>query len=102
MRFPKPWHRKGRGWFITFDRQQIKLGRKRKESFERYQQLIAKPKKRSVPSDSLLTIIDSFLDWCEKHRAPDALPLPPGIKCSPWLTMFLTKSSLPFWYLQPN
>lgn len=71
MRFPKPWHRKGRGWFITFDRQQIKLGRKRKESFERYQQLIAKPKKRSVPSDSLLAIIDVFLDWVQKHRAPD-------------------------------
>ena len=32
---------------------------------------MAKPKKRVVPSGSLLAIIDAFLDWCQKHRAPD-------------------------------
>lgn len=71
MRFPKPWNRKGRGWFVTLNGRQIKLGKRRKEAFERYQQLIAKPQKRVIASDSLLAIIDTFLDWSQKHRAPD-------------------------------
>ena len=32
---------------------------------------MARPEKRVVPSGSLLAIIDAFLDWCKKHRAPD-------------------------------
>jgi integrase len=69
MKFPKPWHRKGRGWFVTFDGRQIKLGTKRAEAFDRYRQLIAEPKKRAVPSDSLLAIIDVFLEWVQRHRS---------------------------------
>ena len=72
MKFPKPWYRKSRGgWFVTFNGQQIKLGKTKPEALRRYQELMAKPKRRSVASDSVLAIIDAFLDWCEKNRAPD-------------------------------
>jgi len=72
MKFPKPWYRKSRrAWFVTLDGQQIKLGTTKDEALRRYQDLMAKPEKRVVPSGSLLAIIDAFLDWCQKHRAPD-------------------------------
>lgn len=72
MKFAKPWYRKSRrAWFVALDGQQIKLGITRDEALRRYQDLMAKPAKRVVPSDSLLAIIDAFLDWCQKHRAPD-------------------------------
>ena len=72
MKFPKPWYRKSRrAWFVTLDGQQIKLGTTKDEALSRYQDLLARPEKRVVPSGSLLAIIDVFLDWCQKHRAPD-------------------------------
>ena len=72
MKFPKPWYRKSRrAWFVTLDGQQIKLGTTKDAALSRYQDLMAKPPKRVVPSGSLLAIIDAFLDWCQKHRAPD-------------------------------
>ena len=70
MKFPKPWHRKGRGWYATLDGQQVKLGKKKAEALERYKKIMAEPKKAMVvSSDSVLAIIDSFLDWCHKHQA---------------------------------
>lgn len=72
MKFPKPWHRKVRGWFVTLDGQQIKLGNNKADALKRYQEIMAQPKKAVVvSSDSILAIIDTFLDWCHKHRAPD-------------------------------
>ncbi len=72
MKFPKPWYRKSRrAWFVTLDGQQIKLGTTKDEALRRYHDLMAQPAKRVVPSGSLLAIIDAFLDWCQKHRAPD-------------------------------
>lgn len=72
MKFPKPWYRRSRrAWFVTLDGQQIKLGTTKDEALRRYQDLMARPEKRVVPSGSLLAIIDAFLDWCQKHRAPD-------------------------------
>ena len=43
MKFPKPWFRKGRGWFVTLNGKQIKLGTDREEAFAEYRQLIAQP-----------------------------------------------------------
>ena len=72
MKFSKPWYRKPRrAWFVTFDGQQIKLGKKKPEALRRYKELLAKPRKRTISSDSVLAVIDVFLDWCEKYRAPD-------------------------------
>ena len=72
MKFPKPWYRKSRrAWFVTLDGQQINLGTRKEKALSRYQDLMAKPDKRVVPSGSLLAVFEAFLDWCQKHRAPD-------------------------------
>lgn len=75
MKFPKPWFRKGRGWFVTLDGKQIKLGTRRDESFEAYRQLISEPQPhRRAPSTagiSLVEVVEHFLEWVQKHRAPD-------------------------------
>ena len=70
MKFPKPWHRQGRGWFVTLDGRQVKLGVKRADALERYQQLMAQPQKLAVRSDSLAAIIDVFLEWVQRNRSP--------------------------------
>jgi len=71
MKFPKPWFRKGRGWYVTLDGQQIKRGKVKAEALKRYKQLMVKRPEQVIASDSMLAIIDAFLDWCHKHRAPD-------------------------------
>ncbi|MDA7980826.1 MAG: tyrosine-type recombinase/integrase [Pirellulales bacterium] len=72
MRFPQPWYRKSRrAWFVTLDGRQILLGSSKPEALTRYQQLMAAPRPQAVPFDSLLAIIDAFLDWVHRNRAPD-------------------------------
>ena len=72
MKFPKPWYRKSRGaWFVTLDGQQVKLGKTEEEALKRYHDLMAKPRAPVVATGSVLAVIDAFLDWCSKHRAPD-------------------------------
>lgn len=72
-KFAKPWFRPSRNtWYVTLDGKQINLGRNQKQAFEQYKQLLARPRpKVLVASDSLVAIIDAFLDWCQKHRAAD-------------------------------
>jgi len=70
MKFSKPWYRKSRrAWFVTLGGRQIKLGKTKKEALDRYHELMAAPKKQKVPSDSLLALIDAFLDWVQRNRA---------------------------------
>jgi integrase len=70
--FPKPFFKKGRGvWYVEIDRKQENLGPDRDEAFRRYHEIMAKPRPAKVAPDSVLGILDSFLDWCSKHRAPD-------------------------------
>lgn len=74
MKFPKPWFRKGRGWFVTLNGKQIKLGADREKAFAEYRQLIAQPAaKPRQPSEAigLVEIVEHFLDWSQKNRAPD-------------------------------
>ena len=74
MKFPKPWFRKVRGWFVTLDGKQIKLGTKREAAFAEYQQLISQPAARrpaTTRTISLVEIVEHFLEWTQKHRAPD-------------------------------
>lgn len=69
-RFPKPWFRKDRNsWFVQLDGKQHNLGPDRELAFKRYHDLMAQPKKRKVPSETVPAVIDLFLDWCEKNRA---------------------------------
>ena len=71
-RTPKPWYRKDRkAWFVTIDGKRHNLGPNRKSALRQFHELMSEPQKRVITSDSLLAIIDTFLDWCHKHRAAD-------------------------------
>jgi len=69
-RFPKPWFRTERqAWFVQIDGRQHNLGPDRKLAFERYHRLMAQPKRPKVAAESVLGLLDLFLDWCQRHRA---------------------------------
>lgn len=65
--FAKPWFRKGRGWFLEFNGKQVKLGDDRDEAFDRYHKMMAG---QSPTGNQVSSVIDGFLDWCLRHRAP--------------------------------
>ena len=72
MKFPKPWYRPSRGvWYVTIDGVQHNLGPNKEEAARRYHDLMGQPRPKKVAADSVVALIDAFLDWCEKHRAPD-------------------------------
>jgi integrase len=70
-KFPKPWYRPNRGtWYVTLDGHQHNLGPDETEAFDKYKQLLAKPKAMSVPSDALASVIDAFLEWVHREKSP--------------------------------
>ena len=70
-RRPKPWFRKGRGWFVTLNGKQIPLADDKKEAFARFYELMNNPDDAVVCSQhSLLSILDEFLEWIRRNRAP--------------------------------
>lgn len=71
-RSPKPWFRKDReAWFVTLDGVRHNLGPDRKPAFNRFHDLMARPEKRTVASESVLALIDRFLEFVQLHRSPD-------------------------------
>lgn len=71
-RRPKPWYRKDRdAWFVTIDGKRHNLGPDKDEAFDRFYRLMAQPQQRSIRSDSLVTMIDAFLDWTHRNRSAD-------------------------------
>ena len=78
-RFRKPFFRPARGlWYVQLDGKQINLGPDKDEAFKAYHGLMQqraeapKPVAPSAPDQRLVVVlVDEFLDWCEKHRAPD-------------------------------
>jgi site-specific recombinase XerC len=69
--FPKPYFRKSRQlWYVQIDGREHKLGPDRDEAFRRYHQLMAEPPEQKIAADRLTELIDRFLDWVHKHRAP--------------------------------
>src|SRR5262249_4522790 len=71
-RFRKPFFRAPRGlWYVQLDGKQINLGPDRDAAFALYHELMARPRpsRRPVVGDSVLAILDAFLDWCQLHRA---------------------------------
>jgi integrase len=71
-RTPRPWYWKARrSWFVTLDGKRHNLGPDKAAAHDRFHELMSQPQKRVIRSDSVLAIIDAFLDWCEKHRSPD-------------------------------
>jgi integrase len=70
--FPKPFFKKARGcWYVEINRRQINLGPERDAAFQQYHQLMQQPTERVVSADLLAVVIDSFLEWLHKNRAPD-------------------------------
>lgn len=71
--FPKPFFKKARkSWYVEINRKQIKLGSDKEEAFLRYHQLMQQPAEQATASpESLVNIIDAFLDWTKRNRAPD-------------------------------
>ena len=74
--FAKPFFRTARNaWFVQVGNRQIKLAADKDEAFARYYEMMAKPAAHVVTKAEaqrlVVVIVDEFLDWCQKHRAPD-------------------------------
>lgn len=69
---PEPWWREDRkAWFVQINRKRHNLGRDKKTAWQRFHELMAQPQKQAISSESVVAIIDSFLDWTQKRRSPD-------------------------------
>ncbi len=71
-KFPKPFFRTARrAWFVQVAGKQINLGPDRDAAFRRYHELMGRPKPVAAPvtADTVLSVLDAFLDWCQKHKA---------------------------------
>lgn len=70
--FPKPFFKKSRGlWYVQIDGKQVNLGPSSDEAHRRYHQLMLEPRTEHVANDSLLQVVDVFLEWVKNHRSPD-------------------------------
>ncbi len=68
----KPWLRKSnKCWYVEVDGKQVNLGRNKKEAHQRFHKLMAEPRKVAVSSESVVVLIDIYLEWCQKHRAEE-------------------------------
>lgn len=70
--YPKPWFRRDRGsWFVQVNGKQVNLGADKDGAFKAYHALLAAPKPVLRTGSPLVAeLIDLFLEWCQKHRAP--------------------------------
>ncbi|MDZ4784412.1 MAG: tyrosine-type recombinase/integrase [Planctomycetia bacterium] len=70
-RRPRPWFWKARrAWYVTLEGARHRLGEDKSDAFQRFYQLMQQPKRCHVASQSLVAVIDEFLEWVQKHRAP--------------------------------
>lgn len=75
QKFPKPFFRQQRQrWYVQIRGKQINLGPDRDEAFRLYHEMMGngtKPKSSIsiVPGETVVGLIDTFLDWCFKHKA---------------------------------
>lgn len=73
-KFPKPFFRTARkAWFVQIAGKQTNLGPDRDAAMRRYHELMGQPKQTAplpVSSTAVLGVLEAFLDWCQKHKAP--------------------------------
>jgi integrase len=70
--FAKPWFRKSRGvWMVQIAGTQHNLGPDQEIAFRRYYDLMRQPVKKVVVSESVVGVIDLYLEWCKEHRAAE-------------------------------
>lgn len=72
----KPWFRKSnKRWYVEFQGKQVNLGPDKKAALQHFHELMAQPEPdRSAPRTgtiSLPELVDQFLDWVQRNRAPD-------------------------------
>jgi integrase len=66
---PKPFFRADRGlWYVQVQGKQHNLGRDKAEAFRRYHALMAAPPLPVIDAELLVSVIDAYLDWCQKNR----------------------------------
>ncbi|WP_437193234.1 tyrosine-type recombinase/integrase [Planctomicrobium sp. SH527] len=71
-RVPKPWYWKSRrSWFVTIDGQRHSLGPDKKQASDRFYELMGRPRACRSMTGTVVEIIDTFLDWVQKHRSAD-------------------------------
>lgn len=71
-RTPKPWFWTARrSWCVTIDGSRIVLGRDKQEAIVHFHQIMARPQRRRVASQSVAALADAFLDWAQKNRSAD-------------------------------
>ena len=81
-KFPKPFFRTGRGWYVQLGKEQIKLANgpqnadTEAQAFTRYYAIMAergRPKPAAPQTDTatmkVVEIFEKHFDWCQKHRA---------------------------------
>ena len=73
QKFPKPWFRKGRGWFVQLGGKQLKLGDDKDEAFRQYHEIMARgvPKEAPTSGPSILEIFDRFITFCAAEKAEE-------------------------------
>lgn len=71
-RTPKPWFDSERNvWKVTINGRRHNLGKSKKAAMGEFHRLMAQPAKKKVSTCSLPGIVDAFLQWVQKNRAPD-------------------------------
>lgn len=72
-RTPKPWYWEERGsWYVTIRGTRHNLGADRSEARRAFHALMSKPVPKPVQrADTVAAVVDRFLDWVQKNRAPD-------------------------------
>jgi len=76
--FPKPFFRpKKNRWYVQLDGKHVNLGPDEAEAYRRYHQIMARrgeqtpeiaPPPKPPEADTVVAVIEHFLDWCQKHR----------------------------------
>lgn len=50
----------------------LSLGKEKTSAFEQYHEIMRRPRQsQKAPGEAMVTVIDRFLEWLEKNRAPD-------------------------------
>jgi integrase/recombinase XerC len=78
-RKPKPWwHAEKKAWFVNIEGERYKLGSDKDGAHREFHRLLSLPPERRAPKVdtpaptgfTVAELLDKYLDWVEKHRAP--------------------------------
>lgn len=68
----KPWFWKARNcWYVTLGGTRHNLGPDKNRAWDRFHELMRRPRATRVASEAIVSVIDRFLEWTQAKRAPD-------------------------------